>query len=126
MNEIGQILLVFQQVEADGPVLLATHPDLGAHGAVGGALMKMGTKVGGRRGCGSCPGAEKRSGGVSWHHAQIMMHELSHLWCAEDDGYWGYQGDGVMNYYEAADSTEYWDKTNARAICYYFQTCYVP
>lgn len=77
-------------------------------------------------------GGETRRNGVDWPHQQITMHELSHLWCADDDppDTHAYttcaSGDGVMNYCEAYWAADTWDRSAARAICQYFRSCAVP
>lgn len=53
---------------------------------------------------------------VDWDHDEIVQHEASHWFDAPDRGTWGWEGNGIMNYWHASQGTTTWDSADFNIV----------
>lgn len=59
-----------------------------------------------------------------WPEAQIVQHEVSHLFSAADFGTWPFEGHGIMNYWDANNGATHWDAENYDIVEDNIQGCH--
>lgn len=60
--------------------------------------------------------AAEEASGVDWDHDEIIQHEVSHLFNALDRGTWWWEGDGIMNYWDAEMGVTTWETADWNTV----------
>ncbi|HUR69508.1 MAG TPA: hypothetical protein VM370_09705 [Candidatus Thermoplasmatota archaeon] len=63
-------------------------------------------------------------GCAKWDNDEIVQHEISHNFNALDRGTYSWEGDGIMNYYDAWTGVTYWAQPDYNIVGNNMKNCY--